>query len=109
MKTVERFQAEYDALKANIISDIWFYIKDRDGKALEVIETKGIPALVTGNFDDQFSETIDELIVKKNKVFAVASSIYDDVNEYDIETFEIPFLIAIYDSVVKHIELEESK
>lgn len=109
MRTPEKFQNEYDALKSNIITDIWFNIKDHDGSALDIMETKGIPAIVTGNFDDQFSETIDELIVRGSRVIAIASSPYDDVNEYDLEVFEVPFLIAIYDSVIKHLQLEESK
>ena len=107
MRRAELHLKDYEALKASIISDMWFLIKDRDGKTLPLMETKGIPAIVTGNFDDQFSETIEELIVKENKVIAVASSIYDDVNEYDLEEWEVPFLIAIYDSVEKHLALED--
>ncbi len=109
MRRAELHKKDYEALKSHILSDIWFSIKDRDGQALDIGETKGIPAIVTGNFDDQESETIDELFVKKDKVIAIASSTYDDVNEYDLNEFEIPFLIAIYESVEKHIELEDSK
>lgn len=109
MRAAELHKKDYEALKASIISDIWFSIKDRDGAALDIRETKGIPAIVTGNFDDQFSETIEELIVRKDKVIAIASSVYDDINEYDLEEWEAPFLIAILDSVEKHLKLEESE
>lgn len=108
MKSPEKFRKEYDTLKANIIGDMQFHIEDRDGLALDMGETKGIPAIVIGYFDDQFSETIDELIVKKHKVIAIASGPFDDVNEYDLDEYEVPFLIAIYESMVKHIELEDS-
>ena len=109
MRSSELHKKDYEAMKASVISDMWFLIKDRDGSALDIMEETGIPAIVTGNFDDQESETIDELIVRKDKVIAVASSAYDDVNEYDLEEWEVPFLIAILDSVEKHIALEEKK
>ena len=109
MRRAELHKKDYEALKSNIISDIWFSIKDRDGSTLDVRETKGIPAIVTGNFDDQFSETIEELIARKDKVIAIASSVYDDVNEYDLEEWEAPFLIVILDSVEKHLKLEEQE
>ena len=108
MRTAELHMKDYEAVKASIISDIWFHIKDRDGKTIEIMERKGIPAIVTVTIDDQDSETIDELIVKGNKVIAVASN-YDDVVEYDLEEFEASFLISILDSVEKHIELEEKE
>lgn len=107
MRRAELHQKDYEALKASVISDMWFLIKDRDGQALEIMEEKGIPAIVTNVIDDQMSETIDELIVKKDKVIAIASSPYDDVVEYNLDEFEVPMLIAIYDSVEKHLELEE--
>ncbi len=96
-------------MKSQIITDIWFLIKDRDGAALDISETKGIPAIVVSAIDDQMSETINELIVRKDKVIAVASSYYDDVQLYDLDEWEAPFLIAILDSVEKHIELEEQE
>ena len=108
-KTAEVWKDSYETMKSQIITDIWFLIKDRDGAALDISETNGIFAIVTGNFDDQESETIDELIVRKDKVIAVASSYYDDVQEYDLDEWEVPFLIAILDSVEKHIELEEQE
>lgn len=109
MRKAELHKKDYEAIKASIISDIWFSIKDRDGSALDIMETRGIPALVTQSFDDQSSETIDELIVRKDKVIAIASSCFDDVNEYDLDEFEVPFLILILDSVEKHIEKEEEE
>ncbi len=107
MRTAENRRKDYEALKSNIISDIWFLIKDRDGASLEMYETRGVPALVTQTFDDQMSETIDELIVRQNKVIAIASSAFDDVNEYDLEEFEVPFLICILESIEKHLAKKE--
>lgn len=109
MKTAKKFQNEYDELKADIITYIWFCIKDRNDSSLDIMETKGIPAIVTQSFDDQVSETIDELIVKEAKVIAIASSLYDDVKEYNLDDFEVPFLIQIFDSVEKHLMLEATQ
>lgn len=109
MRTAELHMKDYEAVKASIISDIWFHIKDRDGQTLEIMERKGIPAIATSDPDCEDPETIDNLIVRNNKVIAVASSCFGDVNEYDIEEFEVPFLVAILDTVEKHLELEEEK
>lgn len=100
---------EYKDMKDNLITDIWFFIKNRDGASLEMGERKGIPALVVSTIDDQESEVIDELVVKDSKVIAIASSYYDNVNEYDLEEFEVPFLIDILDSVEKHLEFEKKE
>lgn len=107
MTNSSEYKKQYDELKARIIGDIWYVLKEHDGEALDIGETKGCPAIVTQSFDDQESEVIDELIIKNNKVIAVASSYYDDVNEYDIDEFDIPFLIVIYESIEKHIKIEK--
>ena len=107
MRSAELHMKVYEAVKASIINDIWFHIKDRDGNTLDISERKGIPAIVTNAIDDQESDTIDELTVRGNKVIAIASSYFDDVQEYDLDEFEVPFLVAILDSVEKHLELEE--
>lgn len=107
MRSAELHKKDYEALKASIISDIWFLIKDRDGAALEIMEKKGIPAIVTITHDDQVSETIDELVVRKDKVIAIASSQYDDVVEYDLDKFEVPILLVILESVEKHLAKED--
>jgi len=107
MRKAELHAKDYEALKSSILSDIWFSIKDRDGATLEVMERKGIPAIVTITHDDQISETIDELIVRKDKVIAIASSLYDDVVEYDLDNFEAPMLIKILESVEKHLAKED--
>jgi hypothetical protein len=75
---------------------------------LEIMEERNIPAIVLQTIDDQFSEVIDEVIIDGSKVKAWTSCI-DDEAEYDIESFEIPMLIAIYDSVDKHLELLRSE
>lgn len=106
MGHAETHRREYKMMKENLLTDIWYYIKNRDDKALNIMETKRIPAIVTNVIDDQESETIDELIVKNDKVIVVASN-YDEIQEYNLEEFEVPFLIAILDSVEKHLELEE--
>lgn len=109
MREAELHQKDYEAIKAHIISDIWFWIKDRDGSTLDVGERRDIPALVTKYFDEMESETIDELMVREDKVIAIASSTFDDVNEYDLEEFEVPFLIEVLQSVEDHIELEDGE
>lgn len=109
MRKAELHKKDYEALKNHILSDIWFHIKDRPDATLDMTETAGIPAIVTGNFDDQESETIEELVARNDKVFANAFSYYDDEKEYDLEEWEVPFLIAILDSVEKHIEREDKK
>lgn len=103
------WQYQYNELKESVITDIWSRVKDQDNQTLDITEEKGIPAIVTGNFDDQESETIDELEVKGTKVIALASSYYDGTRDYDLDEFEVPFLIAILDSVEKHIALEDEK
>jgi hypothetical protein len=110
MKSAELHKKNYDALKASIISDMWFLIKDRTDATLNIMEEKGIPAIVTQTFDEQESEVIDELKVDGNKVIAYAScGGYDIENEYNLEQFEVPILIEILSSVEKHIDLEEKE
>ena len=106
MRTAELHRKDYEAVKASIISDIWFSIKDRENNTLEITERIGIPAIVTNVIDDQESETIDSLIAESDKVIAIAST-YDNIVSYDLEEFEVPFLLDILESVEKHLELEE--
>lgn len=103
------WQYQYDELKSSVITDIWSRVKDRPDQTLDLMEERGIPAIVTGNFDDQESETIDELVVKDGKVIANASSSYGGEQEFNLDDWEVPFLIAILDSVEKHIALEDKK
>lgn len=109
MKKAEDYKKRYEELKAWLMGDLWFIIKERPGQMVDITETPGIPALVTGNFDDQESETIDEIIVRDNKVIAIASSYYAPEQEYNLEEWEVPFLVAILESVEKHIELEDQE
>jgi len=110
MRNAKLYKKEYDDLKDSIISDMWFLIKHRENATLNIMEEKGIPAIVTQTFDEQESETIDMVKVEENKVIAYAScGGYDMEMEYDLEDFEVPTLIVILDSVEKHIALEEKK
>jgi cellulase/cellobiase CelA1 len=109
-RNAKLYKKEYDDLKDSIISDMWFLIKYRENATLNIMEEKGIPAIVTQTFDEQESETIDMVKVEENKVIAYAScGGYDMEMEYDLEDFEVPTLIVILDSVEKHIALEEKK
>jgi hypothetical protein len=114
MRKAELHKRDYESLKASILSDIWFHIKDREDKTLELTERKGIPAIVTQTFDEQQSELIDELKaegdIESIKVIALAScGGYDVEMEYDLERFEAPMLLDILDSVEKHLELEKKE
>ena len=53
---------------------MWFLIKDRENKNLDLMEQKGIPAIVTQTFDEQESEVIDFLEVRGNKVIVVPAA-----------------------------------
>lgn len=108
MRSAELHKKDYETLKASILSDMWFLIKDRENKNLDLMEQKGIPAIVTQTFDEQQSEVIDFLEVRGNKVIACAScGGYDVENEYNLDKFEVPILLDILDSVEKHLDLEE--
>jgi len=109
MKRAELHKMQYDLLKESIITDTWLHIKDRDGSTLDIMKEKSIPAIVVGEIDHPLTEVIDEVVVKNDKIFALTSTAYGDTDKYDLEDFEVPFLIAILDSVEKHIELEDSK
>lgn len=109
MKRAKLHKTQYDLLKESIITDIWFNLKSKDGQALDIMETKGIDAIFVGKVDEPLSEIIDEVVVKNDKIFALTSTAYGDIDKYDLEVFEVPMLIAILDSVEKHIEMEDSK
>jgi hypothetical protein len=107
MKRAEIWSKQYDEMKSQIITDIWLLIKDREEKSLDIMKRKGIPAIVVNIIDDQFSETIDELIVHEDKVKGVSRNIYNSFNTYDLNEFEAPMLILILESVEKHLALEK--
>jgi hypothetical protein len=99
----------YDDLKTTIITDIYFLIKVNccNDMTLNIMEKPGIPSIVTQTFDEQESETIDEIVIEGNNIIARAScGGYDIESEYNLDKFEIPMLIEILDSVEKHIDLE---
>jgi hypothetical protein len=101
------FKGDYSKLKYSITSTIWQLVKEEPNKTLNLMEEKGIPAIVTQTFDEQESEVIDELRAEDSKIIAYAScGGYDIENEYDLDKFEVPFLIDILESVEKHLELK---
>jgi len=95
-----------DFINSKIINDIREMIIDREDSCVNITETRGIPFLVTEIIDDQLSETIDSVYVKDNEVYASASA-WDKTHEYNLNTFDTKFLIAILESIEKHIEQEE--
>jgi predicted XRE-type DNA-binding protein len=107
MRSAKLHLKDYEALKASVISDMWFLIKDRPSKSLDMMERKGIPAIITHYIDDQESEILDEIIVEDDRVIAKASVYGEPVAEYKMDEFEIPMLIAILDSMEKHLDKED--
>ena len=101
-------KGEYSKLKDSIVSIIWAYVCEKPDKTLNIMEEKGIPAIVTQTFNEQESEVIDELKADGSKVIALAScGGYDIENEYDLDKFEVPMLLDILESVEKHLKLED--
>jgi len=106
MKESENYQKKYETLKKSIITDIWTIVKAQPDRSMEIMEMKNCPAIVTYVIDDQESEVINELYINGNHVIAIAS--YDDnETEYNLNEFETPMLIAILESVEKHLEILE--
>jgi hypothetical protein len=99
--------AEYLALKENILTDIFWYIKDQiegeESTTMDLAETKDCPAVVTQVINDQESEVIHELYIKGPDVIAKAG-VYEDNVEYNLNTFEIPMLLSILESVEGHLK-----
>ena len=97
------FDNEYKILKDRIIGEIWDVVRKQPLQTLDIMETKDCPAIITKVVDDQESEVIDELVESGADVLAIAS--YSGENfEYNLEEFEVPMLIAIMESVEKHLE-----
>ncbi len=103
MKSSEYIK-NYNDLKSDIITDIWYLIKDIETGSLDITEKPGIPAIVTAEYTIQASETIDEIVIIGSEVIAIASC-HDDINEYNLDIFEVPMLISILESVEKNIEI----
>lgn len=97
------YKKDYINLKGNIITEIWMILREQPNKTMDLSESKDCPSIVTNYIDDQQSETIYDLFVEGNKVMATAG-IYDDYTEYDLEEFEVPTLIAIFQAVELHLE-----
>jgi len=105
-KKSDNWKRTYDVVQTHVINDIKEMIIDREDSCVDITETRGIPFLVTEIIDDQLSETIDSVYVKDNEVYASASA-WDKTHEYNLNTFDTKFLIAILESIEKHIEQEE--
>jgi hypothetical protein len=105
-KKSDNWKRTYDVVQTHVINDIKEMIIDREDSCVDITETRGIPSLVTEIIDDQLSETIDSVYVKDNEVYASASA-WDKTHEYNLNTFDTKFLIAILESIEKHIEQEE--
>ena len=105
-KKSDNWKRTYDVVQTHVINDIKEMIIDREDSCVDITETRGIPFLVTEIIDDQLSETIDSVYVKDNEVYARASA-WDKTHEYNLNTFDTKFLIAILESIEKHIEQEE--
>lgn len=103
MTRADHFKTAYASLKESIIGEIRDIVRHQDDQFLELTETRKIPAIVTMVIDDQESETIRDLFIKGNVVMASAG-VYDDDTEYNLNEFEVPFLIKILDSAIKHSE-----
>jgi hypothetical protein len=97
------YKKAYDDLRGDIITEIWMILREQPDETMDISETKDCPAIITNYIDDQESETIHELCIEGNKVMATAG-IYEDDTEYDLEEFEAPMLIQIFESVEKHLE-----
>lgn len=105
-KKSDNWKRTYDVVQTHVINDIKEMIIDREDSCVDFTETRGIPFLVTEIIDDQLSETIDYVYVKDNEVYARASA-WDKTHDYNLNTFDMKFLIAILESIEKHIEQEE--
>jgi len=105
-KKSDNWKRTYDVVQTHVINDIKEMIIDREDSCVDITETRGIPSLVTEIIDDQLSETIDYVYVKDNEVYARASA-WDKTHDYNLNTFDMKFLIAILESIEKHIEQEE--
>ncbi len=105
-KKSDNWKRTYDVVQTHVINNIKEMIIDREDSCVDITETRGIPSLVTEIIDDQLSETIDSVYVKDNEVYARASA-WDKTHDYNLNTFDMKFLIAILESIEKHIEQEE--
>jgi hypothetical protein len=102
-KHVGDYKKDYINLKDDIITEIWMILREQPNETMDLSELKDCPTIITNYIDYQESETIHELFVKGNKVMATAG-IYNDDTEYDLEEFEVPMLIAIFQAVELHLE-----
>ena len=102
MSMATHFQQTHDDLKTQIINEIRKIVKKQDDHILELLETRKTPALVTQVIDDQESETIRDIYVDGKDRLIASAGVYEDDQYYDLNEFEIPFLIQILDSATIH-------
>ena len=99
----EELKNEYQVLKDRIIGEIWDVVRKQPLQKLEILETEDCPAIITNYVDDEESETITDLVESGADVLAIATYGGEEF-EYNLEEFEVPMLIAIMESVEKHLE-----
>jgi hypothetical protein len=105
MTRADHFRESYAGLKETIIGEIRDIVRHQDDQLMELMETKRTPALVTQVIDDQESETIRDLYLKENNVVMASAGVYEDDTYYNLNEFEVPFLLAILDSAEKHTDV----
>ena len=105
MTRADHFKTAYAGLKETIIGEIRDIVRHEDDQILELLETSSTPALVTAVIDDQESETIRDLYLKENNVVMASAGVYEDDTYYNLNEFEVPFLLAILDSAEKHTDV----
>ena len=103
MTRVDHFKTAYADLKKTLIGEIRDIVRHQDDQILDLFETQRTPALVTMVVDDQESETINCLYINGNDTM-VSAGIFDDDTQYNLEEFEVPFLIEILNSAIVHTE-----
>jgi hypothetical protein len=106
MTRAEHFKHSYASLKETIISEIKDIVRHQDDQILEVLETRKTPALVTQVIDDQESETIHDLYIDNKDRLMASAGIYEDDTYYDLNEFEVPFLIEVLNSASVSAEEE---
>ena len=102
MSRSTHFTQTYDDLKNQIINEIYNLVRHEDDQILELLETHRCKALITGG-DEYDPQIIHDLYINEEDRLMASAGVYEDDTEYDINEFEVPFLIEILNSVEKHI------
>ena len=90
------FKDEYDDLKTNIITNIWFCVYNQVNHTLDMTDHRETVVLQSWD-DNQISETIDELVILGADLISISScSEYNiEGEENNLKDFEIPQLLNI--------------